>query len=100
LVFDDPSTSQPNDFWLHPCDCLPQQWGTEWPADPIALENIPPTSNGSFIPEPFSIVSGLKRAGEWFLRPRQQLFIYFGTVSFVDLDPAMQASLRVLQGSC
>ena len=69
MVFDDPSTSQPNDFWLHPCDCLPQQWGTEWPADPIALENIPPTSNGSFIPEPFSIVSGLKRAGEWFLRP-------------------------------
>ena len=58
LVFDDPSTSQPDDFWLHPCDCLPQQWGTEWPADPIALENIPPTSNGSFIPEPFSIVVG------------------------------------------
>ena len=28
------------------------------------------------------------------------LFIYFGIVSFVDLDPAMQASLRVLQGSC
>ena len=58
LVFDDPSTSQPDDFWLHPCDCLPQQWGTEWPADPISLENIPPTSNGIFIPEPFTIVSG------------------------------------------
>lgn len=58
LVFDDPSTSQPDDFWLHPCDCLPQQWGSEWPADPMSLENIPPSSNGSFIPEPFVIVSG------------------------------------------
>ena len=65
LVFDDPSTSQPDDFWLHPCDCLPQQWGTEWPADPLSLENIPATSNGIFIPEPFPIVSGGSCAQIW-----------------------------------
>ena len=65
LVFDDPSTSQPDDFWLHPCDCLPQQWGTEWPADPLSLENIPATSNGIFIPEPFPIVSGGSCAQNW-----------------------------------
>lgn len=29
LVFDDPSTSQLEDYWLHPCDCLnPATWGT------------------------------------------------------------------------
>jgi hypothetical protein len=29
LVFDDPSTSQVEDYWLHPCDCLnPTTWGT------------------------------------------------------------------------
>ena len=58
LVFDDPSTAQPDDFWLHPCDCLPFAWGNAWPADALSLENIPPGSNGSFIPPPFLIVSG------------------------------------------
>ncbi|CAJ1404118.1 unnamed protein product [Effrenium voratum] len=59
LVFDDPTTTQTEeDFWLHPCDCLPLEWGSGWPADAMALENIPPTSNGSFIPPPFLIVSG------------------------------------------
>ena len=22
LVFDDPGTAEPQDFWLHPCDCF------------------------------------------------------------------------------
>lgn len=63
MVFDDPSTEQPADFWLHPCDCLPLPWGSAWPADSLALENIPPGSNGSFIPPPFLIVSGAGRSG-------------------------------------
>lgn len=63
MVFDDPSTEQPADFWLHPCDCLPLPWGSAWPADSLALENIPPGSNGSFIPPPFLIVSGAVDVG-------------------------------------
>ena len=35
------------DFWLHPCDCLPLEWGSGWPADAMALENIPPTSDSA-----------------------------------------------------
>ena len=58
LIFDDPSTSQPQDFWLHPCDCLPMAWGSAWPADAASFENIPPASDGTFIPPPFLIVSG------------------------------------------
>lgn len=28
---DDPWTSAPDDYWLHPCDCAPPAWGMEKP---------------------------------------------------------------------
>lgn len=59
LVFDDPSTSQVEDYWLHPCDCLnPTTWGTGLPADASTFEGIPPGSKGVFVPPPYLIVSG------------------------------------------
>lgn len=33
-------------------------WGSAWPADAMSLENLPPASNGAFVPPPFLIVSG------------------------------------------
>lgn len=34
-------------------------WGSAWPADAASFENIPPPSDGTFIPPPFLIVSGV-----------------------------------------
>lgn len=31
-VFDDPSTDAANDHWLHPCQCVPAEWGSLPPA--------------------------------------------------------------------
>ncbi|CAE8710998.1 unnamed protein product, partial [Polarella glacialis] len=58
LVFDDPSTQQTDDHWLHPCDCAPEAWGSQEPVNPGLFENIPPGSSNSFIPVSFAIVSG------------------------------------------
>ncbi|CAK8993307.1 unnamed protein product [Durusdinium trenchii] len=58
LVFDDPSTEQTDDYWLHPCDCLNPSFGTGWPVDPASFEEIPPQANGIFVPPPFLLVSG------------------------------------------
>ena len=68
ITFDDPSTSQPHDFWLHPCDCVTPAWGPAWPANPESFEDIPPGSDGSFVPSPLSIVGG-----QFVCPPRQLL---------------------------
>ena len=47
LVFDDPTTLQPDDFWLHPCDCVPPGWGLGFPANALVAEGLPPASDGS-----------------------------------------------------
>ncbi|CAE7446098.1 Mns1 [Symbiodinium microadriaticum] len=62
LVFDDPTTAQPDDFWLHPCDCVPHEWGSGWPVNPLVVEGMPAGSDGAglstYIPPPTLIVSG------------------------------------------
>ncbi|CAE7331786.1 ACBP2, partial [Symbiodinium necroappetens] len=58
LVFDDPTTLQPDDFWLHPCDCVPPGWGLGFPANALVAEGLPPASDGAFIPPPLLIVQG------------------------------------------
>ncbi|CAE7330059.1 unnamed protein product [Symbiodinium sp. CCMP2592] len=58
LVLDDPSTPEPADFWLHPCDCAPSDWGPELPVDPQMFEHLPAASDNNFIPVPYSIVTG------------------------------------------
>ncbi|CAE7865610.1 ACBP4 [Symbiodinium microadriaticum] len=78
LVFDDPTTLQPDDHWLHPCDCVPPGWGLGFPANALVAEGLPPASDGAFIPPPLLIVQGQ------FACPSRQLLpgkrgIYFET---------------------
>ena len=47
LVFDDPTTLQPDHYWLHPCDCVPPGWGLGFPANALVAEGLPPASDGS-----------------------------------------------------
>ena len=46
LVFDDPTTLQPDDYWLHPCDCVPPEWGMGYPVNPMVVEGLPAGSDG------------------------------------------------------
>ena len=34
-VLDDPSTLLADDFWLHPCDCIPPRWGSDSPVSGV-----------------------------------------------------------------
>ena len=59
LILDDPATSQiVEDYWLHPCQCVPPDWGGGAPVTPDAIADIPPDSNNQFVAPPFEIVSG------------------------------------------
>ncbi|CAE7238357.1 unnamed protein product, partial [Symbiodinium sp. CCMP2456] len=58
LVLDDPSTPEPADYWLHPCDCAPSAWGPELPVDPQMFQHLPAASDNNFIPTPYTIVTG------------------------------------------
>jgi len=62
LVVDDPGTAEVADFWLHPCACVPQAWGSASPVDAQAFSKIPPPTSShpfnNFIPAPFTIVEG------------------------------------------
>ena len=57
LVFDDPTTAQPDDFWLHPCDCVPHEWGSGWPVNPLVVEGMPAGSDGAGLRCPGAIVT-------------------------------------------
>ena len=58
LILDDPATSQiVEDYWLHPCQCVPPDWDGA-PVTPDAIADIPPDSNNQFLAPPFEIVSG------------------------------------------
>ena len=58
VVVDDPYTSDPADYWLHPCDCAPPAWGMEKPVNPESFESVPGKSGNQFTPAPFELVSG------------------------------------------
>ncbi|CAE8614700.1 unnamed protein product [Polarella glacialis] len=58
LVVDDPNTVPAEDFWLHPCDCVPPAWGAGAPMSQVSFDEVPVGSNNSFVPKPFSIVQG------------------------------------------
>ena len=58
MVVDDPYTSAPADYWLHPCECAPPAWGMEKPVNPESFESVPGKSFNRFIPPPFELVSG------------------------------------------
>ncbi|CAE7226197.1 unnamed protein product [Symbiodinium natans] len=57
LVLDDPATDTEDDYWLHPCHCLPHAWGANPPAAGDTLAAIPSGSNNEFDPPPQMIVS-------------------------------------------
>ncbi|CAE8674203.1 unnamed protein product [Polarella glacialis] len=86
FVFDDPGTQQPDDHWLHPCDCAPPSWGSQYPVNPGLFENIPPGSNNSFIPTSFVIVAGQ------FACPSRQLLPGEAGVHFESETESMEAS--------
>ena len=58
LILDDPATSLiVEDYWLHPCQCVPRDWDGA-PVTPDAIADIPPNSGNQFLAPPFEIVSG------------------------------------------
>jgi len=58
LVFDDTGTTQIEDYWLHPCDCFPENYGAKPPVTEDALEAVPPNTNNLFIPAAVLIIDG------------------------------------------
>lgn len=50
MVVDDPHSSEPADYWLHPCECAPTAWGMDKPVNPESFESVPGKSNNQFIP--------------------------------------------------
>ena len=38
LILDDPGTPVVDDYWLHPCQCIPPAWGQEEPVTAIRIE--------------------------------------------------------------
>ena len=57
-MVDDPYTSDPADYWLHPCECAPPAWGMEKPVNPESFESVPGKSGNQFTPAPFELVAG------------------------------------------
>eukprot|EP00931_Biecheleriopsis_adriatica_P060351 TRINITY_DN36234_c0_g1_i1.p1 TRINITY_DN36234_c0_g1~~TRINITY_DN36234_c0_g1_i1.p1 ORF type:complete len:1600 (-),score=242.97 TRINITY_DN36234_c0_g1_i1:250-4581(-) len=57
VVIDDPSTSQPDDHWLHPCDCIPEAWA-DGPINPESRNSIPSGSHNEFLPSSIELVRG------------------------------------------
>ncbi|CAE7563028.1 unnamed protein product, partial [Symbiodinium necroappetens] len=54
LILDDPGTPVVDDYWLHPCQCIPPAWGQEEPVTAEALEDVPAGSLGAgFLPRPY-----------------------------------------------
>ncbi|CAE7217216.1 ACBP2 [Symbiodinium sp. CCMP2592] len=58
MILDNPDTSGPEDYWLHPCDCAPKVWGDAPPMDQEVFAALPPESPEQFIPAPVVIVEG------------------------------------------
>lgn len=58
IILDDPSTSDPADFWMHPCDCFPERWGATTPVTDDSFEAVPAGSDNIYQPPPFVIVHG------------------------------------------
>jgi len=58
LVLDDPTTTEPDDHWLHPCQCFPMSWGPEPPVDQTSFSEVPPRSGNRFVPKQVDLVQG------------------------------------------
>lgn len=91
LILDDPATSQiVEDYWLHPCQCVPPDWDGA-PVTPDAIADIPPDSNNQFLAPPFEIVSGAFVCAQEFLLQ----------IHHTENDPSGESLLPDLdEGSC
>uniref|UniRef100_A0A0G4HGC9 Apple domain-containing protein n=1 Tax=Chromera velia CCMP2878 TaxID=1169474 RepID=A0A0G4HGC9_9ALVE len=60
LIFklDDPTTSVPWDFSLHPCDCFPPDFGVNPPVSADQLAMLPPDSKGTLRPPQVTLTEG------------------------------------------
>lgn len=59
LILDDPATPEIEaDFWLHPCHCVPPDWGNNAPVTAEAVAEIPAGSQNLFEASPFLVVEG------------------------------------------
>jgi len=58
LVLDDPTTTEPDDHWLHPCQCFPMSWGPEPPVEQASYVKVPPRSGNRFVPNKVDLVQG------------------------------------------
>ncbi|CAE7824831.1 unnamed protein product [Symbiodinium sp. CCMP2592] len=57
LVFDDPGTEEAADYFLHPCDCIPDGWDGA-PVSEEALDSVPSGSGNIFLPRPLALTTG------------------------------------------
>eukprot|EP00928_Gymnodinium_smaydae_P037786 TRINITY_DN26188_c0_g6_i1.p1 TRINITY_DN26188_c0_g6~~TRINITY_DN26188_c0_g6_i1.p1 ORF type:complete len:2649 (+),score=321.37 TRINITY_DN26188_c0_g6_i1:44-7948(+) len=58
LVLDDPTTEQPADHWLHPCECFPESWGPQPPVADESMADIPAGSGNEYAPAGYDVVAG------------------------------------------
>ena len=96
LILDDPATSQiVEDYWLHPCQCVPPDWDGA-PVTPEAIADIPPDSNNQFLAPPFQIVAGAFVCEQEFLLKIH----HTGAASRTDLDEGSCRTLCAEAFSC
>ncbi|CAE7497806.1 unnamed protein product [Symbiodinium sp. CCMP2592] len=69
FLVDDPTTTTPNDYSLHPCDCFPMSWGTNPPVSTESFMSVPPEGSNDFLPEAIPIVQGSFRCDQEALLP-------------------------------
>eukprot|EP00435_Cladocopium_sp_Y103_P040098 s2510_g10.t2 len=58
VLIDDPSTSTPNDFSLHPCDCFPTSWGANSPVTAESYASVPAGNGNVYKPATIEIMTG------------------------------------------
>eukprot|EP00913_Durusdinium_trenchii_P001278 g1177.t1 len=58
VMIDDPSTSIPNDYSLHPCDCFPVSWGVHSPVTSQSFASVVPGSGNQFTPDLVYLLEG------------------------------------------
>jgi len=58
FVIDDPSTSEPADHWMHPCECFSDAWGESMPVTAQTIQKVPPGCNNQYLPHEVELVAG------------------------------------------
>jgi len=75
LVLDDPATLALADYWMHPCDCFPELWGSSPPVHEESMLSVPPGSHNRYTPAAVQLVLGSFTCQEKFLLRGKVLFL-------------------------